>query len=905
MLTAGSRLGSYEVIALLGAGGMGEVYRAHDARLGRDVALKILPQHFASDPERLARFKREAQVLAAITHPNIGAIFGVEESVVDGARVEALVLELVEGQTLAERISQGAIPLEEALPIAKQIAEALEAAHAQGIVHRDLKPANVKITPGGIVKVLDFGLAKLAEPETAASTTAPVAFSISPTITSPAATGLGVVLGTAAYMSPEQAKGRPADKYCDMWAFGAVLYEMLTGRRAFVGEDVGETLAEVIKANVPWDALPPETPPAIRRLLKRCLVKDRRLRIADAGVARLEVDEGLNELRAPAVPTTVPSPRSRWYGLLVPVAAAVVTAAATGFGVWEFARPTPPPAPVPTRFTIELPQDVRLAVSTVQRVAITRDGRRLIYNGIRGLSAQLYVRSLDQLQSQAIPGVEGVMGAVFVSPDGEWVGYNDVREAKFKKVRISGGPPATIFDNPGPGAGGFRGASWGSTGTIVFATTASPALMQVSDAGGTPQPLTKPQNGELHSSPHFLPDGRALLFTISGQGMPDRVAVVRLDDRQPRVLLAGSSPRFAESGHIVFLRERALWAVPFDRDRLAVAGEAVPVLEGIAVAAIANAAVFEIAANGTLVYNPAAGATQVQRTLVWVDRQGREEPVAAPPRAYAYARLSPDGTQLALDIRDQESDIWLWNIARGTLSRFTFERVPDRAPMWSADGRRILFESDRAGSGNLFWQSADGTGKVEQLAEGNLLYPSGVSPDGTRALFTGTQNDVMSVTLDGTRHVEPVVQTPFLERNATVSPDGRWMAYESNASTRPEIYVRPYPNVSTGQWLVSTNGGTRPLWAHSGRELFYLAPDGALMRVALEAGVTWAAGVPTRLFAGPYLDADANALVGRTYDISLDDRRFLMIKDQDARAATGPSLIVVEHWTEELKKLAK
>jgi len=905
MLTAGSRLGSYEVIALVGAGGMGEVYRAHDARLGRDVALKILPPNFASDPERLARFKREAQVLASLTHPNIGAIFGLEDTMLDGARVEALVLELVEGQTLAERISQGPIPLEEALPIARQIAEALEAAHAQGIVHRDLKPANVKITPGGIVKVLDFGLAKLAEAETEASGTAPSVFSISPTITSPAATGLGVVLGTAAYMSPEQAKGRPADRHSDMWAFGAVLYEMLTGRRAFDGEDIGETLAEVIKAHVSWEALPPETPAAVARLLKRCVVKDRKLRIADAGIARLEIDEGLSELRVPSVAVTVRSARSRWYRLVAPLAAAVVAAAATGFGMWEFVRSNPPPAPLPTRFTIELPQEVRLTGSTVQRVAITRDGRRLIYNGIRGLNSQLYVRSLDQLQSLAIPGVEGLIGALFVSPDGEWVGYNDVREAKFKKVRISGGPPATICDNPGPGAAGFRGVSWGARGTVVFATTASPALMQVSDAGGTPQPLTKPQSGEVHSSPHFLPDGRTLLFTVASAGMPDRVAVIRLDDPQPRVLLAGASPHFAESGQIVFLRERALWAVPFDRDRLAVAGEAVPVLEGVAMAGTTNAAVFDIAANGTLVYNPAAGAAQAQRTLVWVDRQGREEPIAAPPRAYTYPRLSPDGTQLALDIRDQENDIWLWNIARGTLSRFTFERVLDRGPIWSADGRWILFGSDRVGSGNLFRQSADGTGKPEQLAEGNFLYPSGVSPDGTRALFYGSQSDVISVTLDGTRRTEPLVQTPFVERNATVSPDGRWMAYESNASGRPEVYVRPYPNVATGQWQVSTNGGTRPLWAHSGRELFYLAADGAVMHVPVDAGTTWRAGGPERLFTGPYLDGDANALSARTYDISLDDRRFLMIKDQDTRGSTGPSLIVVEHWTEELKKLAK
>ena len=902
MLTAGSRLGSYEVIALLGAGGMGEVYRAHDARLGRDVALKILPHNFASDPERLARFKREAHVLASITHPNIGAIFGLEDSMLDGARVEALVLELVEGQTLAERISQGPIPLEEALPIARQIAEALETAHAQGIIHRDLKPANVKITPAGIVKVLDFGLAKLAEPEAAASTTGPASFSISPTITSPAATGIGVVLGTAAYMSPEQAKGRPADRYSDMWAFGALLYEMLTGRRAFDGEDIGETLAEVIKANVRWEALPSDTPPSVVRLLKRCLVKDRKLRIGDATTARLEIDEGLAESKAPAAVPASRAARLRWRRS-VPFAAAVAAAALTGVATWEFGRSDPLPAPVPTRFTIELPQNVRLSGNTVQRVAITRDGRRLIYNGIRGVDAQLYVRSFDQLQSLAIPGVEGNIGAIFVSPDGEWVGYNDVRDAKFKKVRISGGPPATICDNPGPGAAGFRGASWGSSGTIVFATTASPALMQVSDAGGTPQPLIKPQNGEVHSSPHFLPGGGALLFAIAAPGMPDRVAVVRLDDRQPQVLFEGSSPRFSESGHIVFLRERALWAVAFDGDRLAVAGEALPVLEGVAMATTANAAVFEIAANGTLVYNPAAAVQP--RTLVWVDRQGREEPVAAPPRAYAYPRLSPDGTQLALDIRDQENDIWLWNIARGTLSRFTFERVLDRAPLWSPDGRWILFGSDRVGSGNLFRQSADGTGKPEQITEGNLLYPSGVSPDGKRALFYGSQNDVISVTLDDKRLAEPLVQTPFIERNGTISPDGRWMAYESNATSRPEIYVRPYPNVTTGQWQVSIDGGTRPLWAHSGRELFYLALDGALMRVPVKGGATWTAGAPTRLFAGPYLDGDASALSGRTYDIALDDQRFLMIKDPDTRAGTDPSLVVVEHWTEELKKLAK
>jgi serine/threonine-protein kinase len=918
-LNPGTRLGAYEIASLLGKGGMGEVYRARDERLGRDVALKVLPDVFAADPDRIARFEREARVLASLTHTNIGAIHGLEEGALDdGSTVRALVLELVEGETLADRIARGPLPLDDALPVARQIAEALEAAHEQGIVHRDLKPANIKLTPNGAVKVLDFGLARLAvgSPPSSGSpgvTTDPLAaLSMSPTIAMPGGTAVGIVLGTAAYMSPEQAKGRPADKRSDMWAFGCVLYEMLTGKPTFEGDDVSEILAEVIKSHVTWESLPANTPPALQRLLRRCLVKDLKSRIADAGVARLEIDEAASQPETTSRPAdaksvVAPSARQRWgmLGAGLVLGAAIVAAAALVLPRRDSARALPA-----TRFGISLPPSVRLAGNASQRLAISRDGRRVVYVAVGSGIERLYVHALDRLEPTAVAGVEGDLGSLFLSPDGEWVGYNDPRAGKFKKVRITGGPPATICDVPNA-AGGFTGASWGSTGTIVFSTANNGSLMQAPEAGGAFRPLTKPAGDERHRHPFFLPDGKALLFTISKPGQPDQIAVLKLDTGVSKVLTQGSSPRYSPTGHVIFLRENALWAQAFDAVTLVASGDAVPVLEGVG--RQGSVALFDIAANGTMVYAPFSSDTG-SLSLVWVDRSGHEEALAAPPRAYADVQLSPDGTRLALSARDQENDIWIWHLMRKTLTRLTFDRGIDGAPFWTPDGRRIVFASDRDGGvPHLFWQLADGTGVVERLTGGNFFQlVSSVSHDGRVAVFEQREGppDLFAVALSApasdqaqkpaAREIRPLVKTTFIDRNGTISPDGRWLAYESNSSGDFEVFVRPYPDTDGGQWQVSTSGGTKPLWARDSSELFFVG-DGALMRVHVERGSTWTAGVPEVVVKGPYAFE-----VSHPVDVSADGKRFIMLK-QEGRPSqpSGPAIVLTENWTEELKRLVK
>ena len=896
---------------------MGEVYRARDDRLGRDVALKVLPDVFAADPDRISRFEREARVLASLTHANIAAIYGLEEGAIEGGRtVRALVLELVEGETLAERLVRGPIALDDALPMARQIAEALEAAHEQGIIHRDLKPANIKLTPSGAVKVLDFGLAKLAREAPPASgsgsaTTEPLAaLSMSPTMAMPGGTAVGLILGTAAYMSPEQAKGRPADKRSDMWAFGCVLYEMLTGTRALEGDDVSETLAEVIKANIVWERLPGNTPPALRRLLRRCLVKDPRNRIADAGVARLEIDEAAAEPQPTIAPEKAAAPVSAWrrYGI---AAAGLLLGAAIAVLVMIVLERSQPSGSAPlTRFGVWLPESIRLAPNASQRLAITRDGRRIVYLGAASGPERLYVHALDQPESTALPGVEGDLGSIFLSPDDEWVGYNDPRAGKFRKVRLTGGPPATICDVPNA-AGGFAGATWGRNGSIVFATANNPGLMQVSEAGGTPRSLTKP-DGERHRHPHFLPDGRAVLFTSTRVGQPDQIAVLSIDTGTSTVLTQGSSPRYASTGHLVFMRDNALWAVRFSPTTLQVSGDAVPVVEGVG--RQQATALFDLAANGTIVYAPAQ-AERNALALVWVDRDGREEAIPAPSRAYSEVRLSPDGTALALGSRDQENDIWIWHLVRRTLTRLTLDRATDSYPAWMPDGRRIVFASDRDGGiPHVFWQLADGTGTVERLTDGSgFQVPSAVSPDGRVALFEQREGppDVRAVSLSKTpndqaqkpgaaREVRTLVNSPFTDRNGTVSPDGRWLAYDSNQSGDYQIYVRPYPDTSSGQWQVSTSGGTKPVWSRASSELFFVQ-DGAIMAVRVERGTTWTAGVPQPVVKGGYA-----FYVNLPFDVSPDGKRFVTFKQEPRPAqASGPPILVVENWTEELKRLVK
>jgi serine/threonine-protein kinase len=881
---------------------MGEVYRAHDRKLERDVALKILPAAFVADPDRRARFEREARVLASLNHPHIATIYGFEEE----AGVYALALELVEGETLDERIARGKIPLEDTLQIARQVAEALAAAHEQGIIHRDLKPGNVKVTPDGVVKVLDFGLAKLAHPESAAGHADVTA---SPTITSPAMmTGIGMILGTAAYMSPEQAKGHEADKRSDIWAFGCVLFEMLAGTRPFDGEDISDTLANVLKSEPDWSALPSQTPPPIRTLLQSCLTKDRRRRVADISTVLFVLDKAANLAPPDGMLSAAPLPRLPLWRRIVPLTAgALVAAAVTGAGVWVAMRPA---APVPfrvSRLPLAPSGTAALSISGVDReLAITPDGSHIVYVGNRG--TQLFVRALDTLEPVAV--FTGTPQAPFVSSNGEWIGFVDNNNV-LKKVAATGGPAVTIatLDQL------FAGATWGPDDVIIFATGTT-GLRRIGAAGGPATVLARPDRAQgeaAYSWPELLPGGRALLFTvITAPGGLDttQVMVLDLQTGARKILVSGGSDaRYVPTGHLVYAAAGTLRAVAFDLARLETRGTPVPVIPAVVTTPF-GAAAAAVAGDGTLAYVSGAGGMGAQRTLVWVDRQGRETPIPAPPHPYVYPQLSPDGTRVAVNAQDQENDIWIWNFSRTTLTRATSDPSFDGYPVWTPDGGRLVFASARAGSVNLYLQAADGTGSATRLTESaNQQFPTAITTDGTRVVFNeltpSRQRDLRLLTLTPTPRVEPLLETRFDERGGIVSPDGRWLAYESNSAGRFEIYVRPFPNVGDGQSQVSNAGGVQPVWARTGRELFYVASDGALMMVPVDPrAATWSAGAATKLVAGRYFTG-GSLYTNRQYDVSPDGQRFLMIKEGGGSDQTSapPQLIVVQHWFEELKRL--
>ena len=690
-LTAGTRLGAYEVSALIGEGGMGQVWQATDTQLNRQVALKILPDAFADDPDRLARFTREAQILASLNHPGIAAIYGIEEA--EGTR--ALVLELVQGPTLADRIAQGAIPIEDALPIARQIAEALEAAHEAGVIHRDLKPANIKVREDGTVKVLDFGLAKALDP-------APdVDPSQSPTLTA-AATQVGVILGTAAYMAPEQARGKVVDKRADIWAFGVVVYEMLTGRRPFDGGDVSEVMAKVITSEPGWDALPTELPPVFGTYLRRCLQKDPRERLRDIGDVRLAM-AGAFDVPAPPpveVPETpVAAPQPKVWQRPAAIAASVLAALVVGgVAMWTMMRPAPESL---VRFSIIPPETALLSLGGVLRdLAISPDGTQVVYKGLNptGTGPQLNLRPIDQLEGTPLRGSEGGVGP-FVSPDGEWVGFVHGQSlTTLQKVSIRGGPPVTLTESPH----GLAGASWGADDQIIFGTLGG-GLFRVSGGGGEPEALTTldTDSGEGgHYWPFIIPGANAVLF-VTATAAPrttGQLAVLDLDTEAVTQLgLAGVSPHYDSTGHLVYAAEDgSVRAVPFDTASLTVTGNPVPLLEGVVVKP-SGAANFSLSDNGRLVYALRAGGSVIERSLVWVSREGEETPIPAPPREYVSARVSPDGTRVALAIFDQENDIWVWNAPDGPLTRLTFAAETDILGHWTPDGDRVVFSSARDG----------------------------------------------------------------------------------------------------------------------------------------------------------------------------------------------------------------
>ena len=893
-LMNGDRVGAYEITGALGAGGMGEVYRARDTRLKRDVALKILPESFATDADRLARFQREAEVLASLNHPNIAAIHGLEES--NGIR--ALVMELVEGPTLADRIAQGPIPLDEALPIAKQIAEALAAAHEQGIIHRDLKPANIKVRDDGTVKVLDFGLAKALEPADARNTDA----TASPTITSPALmTSVSMILGTAAYMSPEQARGKAVDKRSDIWAFGCVLYEMLTGRRAFDGDDLVDTLGAVARLDPEWNALPTDVPPAVRALLRTCLTKDRGKRRIDA-TAALFVFEHASSLAPPSASAPIPRTPARWRLVALGVAVSLVGAAFIGGAVWLMTRPVPPSL---VRTQIVTVGSAGLnALPTDQNLAITPDGSRVIYRG----NNQLVVRALDQLEPMALSGLGEAPRTPFVSPDGRWVGFFDV--TVLKKVAITGGPAVTItpIDSPGP-----RGATWGPDGTIVFATgVPTTGLQRVSADGGDPVVLTKPDGDGDHFWPEFLPGGQAVLFTIVPRTGVERaqVAVFDLRTGTSKVLLRGGShAHYVPTGHLVYGVDGTLRAVPFDLERLEITGTPTPVVEGVVTTDVGRAD-FALAANGSLAYVSGTGGDD-QRTVVSVDRDGRASALPGiPVDTFRDVSVSPDGTRLALAARN---DVWTYDFARGTLSRLTTHAAQENAPVWTPDGKRILFTSFRAGYPEIFWRPADGTDSDERLLTRSKdaidVYATGWSPDGMRLIFSelipsrsrSLQCSILQASMAAAESEPTVlVKNEFCNGAAVVSPDGRWMAYHATISGQNEIYVERYPQLGSRQ-QISTRGGRLPLWSRDGRTLFFRSLDNRqVLSVGVQSGATLVAGRPEVRFDLPMSPPQGGS---RPYDVG-PDGRFFVLRNAETEGGTGtPSIVLVQNWTEELKRL--
>jgi serine/threonine-protein kinase len=898
---------------------MGEVYRARDTKLQRDVALKVLPQLFAVDADRLARFEREAQVLASLNHPHIAAIYGLEQS--GGAQM--LVLELVEGGTLADRLEHArpqadggshGLPIPEALSVARQIADGLQAAHERGIVHRDLKPSNVAITHDGQVKVLDFGLAKLdieAPAEAPASdpnaaTMPPLAGASKSAMTSPAAmTAAGIILGTAPYMSPEQAKGRPADKRSDVWAFGCVLYEMLTGRPAFSGEDLSDTLANVLKSEPDWAALPSNVPPAIRTLVQKCLEKDRRKRIADISVAAFILDDP-NLLAAPVAAGHVSpvSPR-RWQSAALALAALILGSAITIPSV-RYAMRGEAAGPLSRLAITASGPTAFLSANNDREIAISPDGSRIAYVGGNGT---IFVRSLDQLEPVALTGL-GLPRGLFFSPDGQWIGFFDAAIA-LRKVPVTPGPVITLCKISGPP----RGAAWGTDSTIVFATN-DPAtgLLRVPEGGGDPVVLTKPntQNDEQdHWWPAVLPDGKGLLFTIvpaTGSVDNARVAVVDPQGGAQKLLIdRGSDAHYVSSGHLLYAQTGTVRGVGFDLGRLEVKTTAITVLPQVTTTRF-GAGEFDVAGNGTLVYRP-LGQQTAARTLVWVDRQGHEEAVPLPPRAFQSPRVAPDGKRVALEI---QGDIWIWTIGRDTIARLTFDPALDQFPVWTPDGRRIVFGSDRTSNGqaNLYVQNADGSGSNERLTESpNQQFPMSVAPDGKQLVYreSAPSLDLMLLPFDQPKQGRALVNTSFAEQNGEVSPDGRWLAYQSNESGRFEIYVRPFPNVEAGRWQISTSGGIQPLWSKNGQELFYVATtglgaNGAMMAVRVE-GNRWDAVAAAKLFDDSYYHGAA-AGSGHSYDVALDGKRFLMIKSGGGSESPDSSaLIVVQNWFGELTKL--
>jgi serine/threonine-protein kinase len=875
---------------------MGEVYRARDSKLRREVAIKVLPEAVAEDAERLARFQREAEVLAALNHPHIAAIYGLEES--DG--VPALVLELVEGETLAERIAAGPIPVEEALGIARQIADALEAAHEKGIVHRDLKPANVKLTPGGKIKVLDFGLAKALTGDSSSPDV-----TSSPTLTA-RSTQAGMIIGTAAYMSPEQARGKSVDKRADVWAFGALVYEMLTGRRAFEGDTVSDTLAAVLKTDPNWEALPAETPATVRKALRRCLERDRDRRLHDIADARIEMEEG-STAGVESMEGRVAARRpNAWTAALVGLAAGAALAAAILLGL---RRPLPPAARLQSRLSVRLPPGAPYRVDSYpgDSIAISRDGSRIAYSSpmLEG-SQTLHIRRLDDLEVRPLAGTEGTAQQPFLSPDGEWIGY--FARDSLRKVSARGGSPVTLVHDL-PNAPWLRG-SWSDDGRIVYDTW-NAGLRIVAAEGGATRVLTQPDS-EWNLGPEVLPGSDTVLY-FAQTATSFRIESVSLDGKNRKTILENAShPRCLASGHLLFVRDGGLMLAPFDAGALRVTGPAVPVPLNVMMdhpnvgAPLPQLAVSR---EGTLVYAPSRRAGARQSTLVWVDRAGKSEEIATVPFAWPHFDLSRDDGRLALSGRDGGLvRIEIFDLARKTLTPLREERLDYPAmPVWSPDGSRIFFSRFGTHESALLTQSVDGGAPQSLLTlPGTWMAPRTFSRDGRFLAISvynpKTGSDIWVLDLAAPKGEKPA--RAFLDIAGdqfcpALSPDGKWLAYASSETGRDEIYLRRFPG-GEGKVRISSDGGFAPLWSSDGRELFFQSQDGStMMAVSIETRPTLRLGQPQRLFEGHF---QSSSDVGLSFAVSPDSRRFLMVRqDESPREAT--ELVVVQNWFQEIERL--
>jgi serine/threonine protein kinase/Tol biopolymer transport system component len=887
VLTIGQTLAHYQIKSRLGKGGMGEVYRAHDGKLGRDVAIKTLPPEFARDPERVARFNREAKLLASLNHPNIAAIYGLEES----GGTNFLVLEMAEGETLADRIRAGPIPIEESLKLALQIAAALEAAHEKGVIHRDLKPANIKVTPEGKVKVLDFGLAKAFAGEQAEMN-----LSNSPTLSN-MATQQGVILGTAAYMSPEQARGKPVDKRADIWAFGCVLFEMLTGRATFTGDDVSDILAAVIRSEPDWTGLPASLHWRLREILDRCLKKDARDRYHDISDVRIDIQKAIADPGGGMVQmVTAAEPRMKLRTILPWITSALVLGLIiAAVAVWKFKTSEPRQV---MRFDCELPESLQLQGQ--YPIAVSPDGRKFVYSTSKGL----YLRSLDELTAKPIAGTEKDAQQPFFSPDGKWIAYISPGDRKLKKIAINGGTSVPLCDYSTTPS-----ASWGADDTIVYSEFLK-GIMRVSANGGTPESVIRTPVG-LPERPQILPDGRSVLYATSfGASSPERKIMIQsLKSGEPKELFPGISAQYLPTGHIVYqyADNSNLFAVPFDPEKQAVAGGHVAIVEGVGVRQYA------ISESGTLVYMPGTSLVDsgFRRTLMWVDREGKEEALPTPPDYYQTPRISPDGKQVALAIFSGGTpQIHILDLTTETMRRLTFDKSSSFMPIWTPDGKRIVFTSNRDGIYGIYWKAADGTGEVQKLgsAPDRYLKPYSCSRDGKNLAieesnFSFTHYDIGTLSMEGDHARRLLLHEEYVEGQPNISPDGKYVAYVSMESGGMKIYVRPFPEVNNGKWQIPAGNGAFPVWSPDGRELFYVG-NGAVMTVPVDTRSTFKAGKPRILFEKMFVYGDS---AGSTWDISPDGKRFLMIKQPvpiDAAAAvTGPRRInIFLNWTEELKQ---